>query len=110
MNERLTEELTNILRDTMEPRSGLSQEQLKTLALELAAAMPPVESRPTFQPELTPLVAQIDAVLNSALDALNCLTEGTEPEERRRVTNQVAWLIDAGITITDKLAHETRLR
>ena len=43
MNERLTEELTNILRDSMEPRSGLSREQLKTLALELAAAMPPVE-------------------------------------------------------------------
>ena len=56
------------------------------------------------------MVAQIDAVLTSALEALNCLTDATEPEERRRVTNQVAWLIDAGITITDKLAHETRLR
>jgi|GEM_PF-3775797 len=65
---------------------------------------------PAFQPELTPLVAQIDAVLNSALDALNCLTDATPPADRRRVTNQVAWLIDAGITITDKLAHETRLR
>lgn len=73
MNERLSEELTHILRDSLEQRSGLSREELKTLALELAAAMPPIQRTTTdADPEVSKALEKLtncEGVLTLAIKA-----------------------------------------
>lgn len=70
MNPHLRDELTEILRGGDEPRSGLSREQLKTLALELAAAMPPSNTvllNRTAE-ELDVALDQLDGILDLAAE------------------------------------------
>ena len=112
MNERLTEELTNILRDNMEPRSGLSREQLKTLALELAAAMPPVqveedslERQQAWDTanELSGHLHQLSSVLILLADAHRLQHEHQEPVAENIWGNAFAFLSTAAEHASDQV-------
>lgn len=112
MNERLTEKLTNILRDSMEPRSGLSREQLKTLALELAAVMPPVEKADdTLKRQqawdtanaLSGQLHQLSSVLLLLADAHRLQHEHQEPVAENIWGNAFAFLSTAAEHASDQV-------
>lgn len=86
----------------------MNQEQLKVLAIELAAAMPPLPPRHIDPNDvgICPMIGQLKALLESALNDLNSLDSKTPDDERRRVFNRATWLVDAGITITHRMGVE----
>ena len=105
MNPHLAEELTHILREEGSMPRRLSPTELKVLALELAAAMPPVQREETSS-GICPMIGQMRALLESALDDLNSLDSQSSEQDRRHVYNRATWLIDAGITITNRMGVE----
>lgn len=105
MNERLTEELTNILREEGSMPRRLSQTELKVLALELAAAMPPVQ-REDIAAGLCPMIWQMKALLDSVSNDLNSIDRHTPEEQRSRIFSRAVGLIDASITVNNRMGVE----